>query len=404
MSNGRQIVSELENTLTQLQGAQAAASARSKAAADGHDGTSLPHGQADDGDQNPVTGGRHREMNRDAEEQNSLHHQNTGGTAESPELSTAASSGDITGVKADASSQKPHADDPGTGHPARVDKEAQAILKLGADLLLASGDEDGATKLNADIAALLGAAEGGAPGEETPTEGSESEEGEEGEEGEYDDEEMEKMAAAIDQLLPVGVNASDLLAIPDLPTTDAGMQKFASEKPDELRDIVTKIASILPADVNNGFNVAARIHAGLAQAVNSGGQIKLSQDDERALQELQKFAEQDAEDVADMLEGMSEEGDPEGEEGMEDEGATGEASPDEGGTGAPVDPAAMMGMPADPGMGADVGMDAEQLLMALQAAGVPEESMMKAAMQGGLSKSAAERTFARLKAKAKAKA
>lgn len=383
LPNSAKVVAELDATLRELHLAQ-----QTKTAAEGHDDTALKGG--DDGDSKPKEGERGAEMKADVDKQQELSTQKGEGTAKSPVTGTAASVGTAEDAKSDNKTTKDKADDPGTANSDLSVKTA-ACLALGDELLKIAGElpegfaENQFKKKDDDKGEKKDA-----PAVETAKDDKK------------DLEAMKKEAAAVDALLPEGADLQKCAGVPDLPSDEAALQKVAS---DVVATYIQKCAEAYDGDVQKGFSFAANFHAGLAEMEKTAA----AADPEVA--ELVKLAEEDATDVAALMGGMQGgmpgeggegegggmplglaggeggEGGGEGEgEGEGDEGAQPEAGGEGGELGG--------GAPA-----AGAGVSAEQILAALQAAGIDPSMLAKTASAKGLSERAVLATLATISKK-----
>jgi hypothetical protein len=388
--NSAKVVAELDATLRELQLAQ------QKTAADGHDNTTLKGG--DDGDTSPQEGARLKEMKADTSKMNELSHQKVDGTAKSPVTGTAASVGTAEDAKSDNKTAKKKADDPGTSNPDLATKTA-ACLALGDELLKLASEAEEPAKDDKKVAPAVATAK-------KDIEATEA---------------LKKEAAAVAALLPEGADLQKCAGVPDLPSDEAGLQKVAS---DVVATYIQKCAEAYADDKDKGFAFGANFHAGLAELEKHAA----AADAEPEVAAMIKLAEEDAANVAQLMGGMEGEegeggeGDEDGDEGAGagagdgdgDEGAAPAGGGDDGG-GKPAappipglgggDPAAGAGGP--PGLGggdpmaAGGGITAEQILQALQAAGIDPSMLAKTAAVKGLDENVVLATLATIKSKKK---
>lgn len=332
MTSTNAIAAELDQVLNSL----------TKTAAEMQDkGTTQGKG-VDDGDvAQPELGERGKEMVSDAKDQNELQHENDKGTDKSPQLSTAADGGTADEITATSAPVKDKSDDPGTGAPGMdVSKEAQDLLGE-LDAILGETTEKVATDL-------------------------------------------EKIAAAC----PEGT---------DFEKVAADLQKFAGANlaelgDDEMTDFVKVAVDLFPGDAEAGRVAAAQFHQGLAalaaqQSTASDQQIaKVAMDDAQAVAELLSAEGADLppeavlggelppELIAAEGDAADEEAMDEGDEVAEDEAAAEEEAAMAGGEGEED----LAGGPVMED-GEEVPVDAEQVLAAIQSAGLPAEKLAKVA-------------------------
>jgi len=375
-------VAELDSVLNQIKTASAkktAAEMHDQGGGDGGKATSLTSNTpaADDGDRPLAEGERAREDLRDVKDQQELSHENTTGAADSPQFNNAPDeTGSVGEADADAEKgkQTQHPDTQygtTTSHPARTDNSKIAELLKIAEDYVEEEEEAPATEGEGDGEGEGEGGEGGDPIAEAIVaegEGGEMEpEGPPIPEGEPSEEELMALLG--------GVPPKMAAAVPDLPSDEESLTKVASEDPERLNSYVEKCSQVYSDDVQDGFQFAANVFASIKEHHNKTA----GADDSAQIEALRKQAMADAGNVAEIVEGVEEGGDP-GMEGTGDPLAGGDVPLEEE-------------VPSEGG--GDAAAEAEALLAALQQSGVGDDAFIKAAAAAGFDQDRAKAVLAK---------